>query len=168
MNHLASSVCARGSVWDKGTDRKQTLFETIKPYYTLMRKYIGEPRAWGKLGVLLPLPSTGAWPGAVLPRGSGSSFSSAVGLLSKPECCQRAGFRQGMLGWGALPVSLSLGRGKHDPIRKAKSSPQPRKAKSSPQPCSMHGWGRGAPFVSPSFPLASGSCSSSLPVNGVG
>lgn len=29
-----------GGAWDKGTDRKQTLFETIKPYYTLMRKYI--------------------------------------------------------------------------------------------------------------------------------
>lgn len=96
MNHLASSVSARGSVWDKGTDRKQTLFETIKPYYTLMRKYIGEPRAWGKLGVLLPLPSTRAWPGTVLPTGSDSSFSSAVGLLSKPQCCKA--FRQGLTG----------------------------------------------------------------------
>lgn len=130
MNHLASSVSARGSVWDEGTDRNQTLFETIKPYYTLMRKYIGEPRAWGKLGVLLPLPSTPAWPGgAVLPRGSGSSSFSAMGWLSKPECCKEAGFRQGMLGCGTLScVSGSEG--------KALSQQEGKK-----QPCSVSGPG---------------------------
>lgn len=151
MNHLASSVSAHGSVWDEGTDRKQTLFETIKPYYTLMRKYIGEPRAWGKLGVLLPLPSTRAWPGAVLPTGSSSSFSSAVGLLSELECCKQAGFRESTLGWGALPLCPCVSAGESMiPAGRQKV------------------WCRGAPFVPPSFPLASGSCSSSLPVNGVG
>lgn len=155
MNHLASPVSAHGSVWDEGTDRKQTLFETIKPYYTLMRKYIGEPRAWGKLGVLLPLPSTCAWPGAVLPTSCGSSFSSAVGLLSKAECCKRVGFRQGTLGWGALPLCLSLGGERMIPARRQKATLQ-------------RVWSRGTPSAPPSLPLASGSCSSSLKVNGVG
>lgn len=155
MNHLASSVSAHGSVWDKGTDRKQTLFETIKPYYTLMRKYIGEPRAWGKLGVLFPLPSTCAWPGAVLPTGSGSSFPSAVGLLSKAECCKQGGF-SAWLGC-IVPVSLSW-RGKHNPSRKAKGNLQL---------CNVHGWG-GPLFAPPGLPLASGSCSSSLEDKGVG
>lgn len=77
-----------------------------------MKKYIGELKAWGKLGVLLPLPSTGAWLGAVLLGGSSSSsFSSAMGLVSEPECCQQAGFRQGMLGWDALPLCLCLWAG---------------------------------------------------------
>lgn len=150
MNHLASSVSVHGSVWDKGTDRKQTLFETIKPYYTLMRKYIGEPRAWGKLGVLLPFPSTRARPGAVLPSGSGSSFSSAVGLLCKPDCCKA--FRQGSAGVHCPCV----------PVLEGKIGSQQEGKKQS---CSA--WSRGAPFVPPSLPLASGSCGS-LEVNGEG
>lgn len=138
MNHLASSVSARSSVWDEGTDRNQTLFETIKPYYTLMRKYIGEPRAWGELGVLLPLPSTRAWPGAVLPTGSGSSFSSAMGLLREAGRCKRAGFRQGTpkQGCPALPLCPCLGGESTIPAGRQRATLQ-------------HAWSRGAPFAPP-------------------
>lgn len=112
-NHLVW-VSRSGGVWDKGTDRKQTLFETIKPYYTLMRKYIGEPRAWGELGVLLHFLSTrcaaprsqpaAAFPGA--PRALGLAPGERFhGQMRHENTGTRTGFGHGTLrslGWDQL------------------------------------------------------------------